>query len=185
MKRSRVSQRHLLNIETRQTDAGQESMLKHERQMRGSGYTLVLCGGPGRGKTHLACRMIAERVAAPKPDGKFDECRYGSLAEHLEWIKSSYDGESKLTEQEAMKALYAPVLLVIDEIHDALTTEYAGRMLREIVDRRYRDMRDTVLVTNWPVEDIGAKLPPQIVSRASECGGVIDCSTWKDWRSRA
>lgn len=179
-----VPSRHLANIDLGHTDPGQEAALASERRVRGTGYTMILCGGPGRGKTHLACRIVCERAGVKGADGKWARCLFGSLATHLESIKATYDDGAKTTERDAMASLVFPALLVVDEVHDSLSTEYAGRMLREIVNRRYESLRDTILITNWTPEDVGNRIPPQILSRASESGGVIDCSTWKDWRAR-
>ena len=65
-------------------------------------------------------------------------------------------------------------LLVLDEIHEIAGSEWELRELVSLMDARYREERDTLLIGNATRDALSDLLGPSIVSRMRETGGVIE-----------
>jgi DNA replication protein DnaC len=97
-------------------------------------------------------------------------------------IRESYRDDGP-REHEAIERFLAPRLLVIDEAHERGETAWEDRMLNYIVDTRYADMRDTVLISNQTAEDFRTAIGSSIYSRLTEVGGILVCD-WPSYRSK-
>jgi len=70
-------------------------------------------------------------------------------------------------------------MLVLDECHEISGTEWQGRILTLLIDGRYRERRDTILITNHAQEAFLASVGESVADRIAECGFFIQC----DWPS--
>ena len=68
-------------------------------------------------------------------------------------------------------------LLVIDEISKARGTEWEEQLLYELINSRYGDMTDTLLITNATTEQL-KRTGDSLLSRLQQTGGIIECN----WR---
>ena len=50
-----------------------------------------------------------------------------------------------------------------------------------LIDKRYGDMRDTLLISNHDKRSVGDAIGDSIVRRANGTGGVLDASGWEAW----
>ncbi|MBU6149812.1 MAG: ATP-binding protein [Chloroflexi bacterium] len=64
-------------------------------------------------------------------------------------------------------------LLVIDEIQERGETDFEDRMLTQIIDRRYANMRPTLIIGNLKPDQLASSLGRSIVDRIRETGKVI------------
>lgn len=131
----------------------------------GEGVTLILLGNRGTGKTQAGA--IAIRQA----------CRRHKSAIYTTAMQIYFDlragfGADK-SEGESCKRFVTPSLLVIDEAHERGNTSWEDRILIYIIDYRYREGRDTILIANQTEEQFAKSMGPSIMERASEGGGVI------------
>lgn len=85
------------------------------------------------------------------------------------------------SELEVLDRFRAPRLLIVDEIQERGNSEWEDRMLVHLVDMRYDDQKDTVLIGNLKPEELAASLGTSIVSRIREAGTVMEC-TWPGFR---
>ncbi|MBS0187935.1 MAG: ATP-binding protein [Planctomycetes bacterium] len=142
-----------------------------------AGSIVILTGAHGTGKTHLACDIIKGYCAT-------GSARYETWADiGRRWREAivSKDGES---ERRVLTELDRPSLLIIDEIEVGKDGEFADRNMRELLDRRYRNLKTTVLLSNLSPEALEARLDPSVLSRISETGGIIVCD-WASFRGAA
>ncbi len=95
-------------------------------------------------------------------------------------IRATYHRENT-SELDAIEELCKPQLLVIDEIQQRGETEFENRLLAYLIDRRYGDMLDTILIGNLTPTALADSLDPSIVDRLRETGGIIEC-TWPSFR---
>jgi len=54
-------------------------------------------------------------------------------------------------------------------------------MLTALIDYRYSQMRDTVIISNLKREAFTASMGASVVSRMIEAGGIIECN-WPSFR---
>lgn len=150
-----------------------EKLLTLEK-MRLTGFLVGLLGERWTGKTMMACqlaRLIARDLT------QFEAC-YVRAAEFFIAIKDSYrvGGPS---ESEQIHKFAQPDLLVIDELNERSDTRWEDMMLTLLIDKRYGDMKDTLVISNHKPEAFKESVGPSIYRRLVQTGGQIDC----DWPS--
>lgn len=138
----------------------------------GSGFLHVLMGKRGSGKTQIGVSLIRSCCTLMRP------ARYVKAMEIFVAIRAAYrkDGD---TESDIVDEFLRPDLLVIDALEERGETAFEDRMLNHILDRRYDNMSDTLLITNQSAEGFAQSMGPSIVSRIHETGDKIVC----DWES--
>jgi DNA replication protein DnaC len=139
-----------------------------------SGSSLVLTGGPGTGKTHLAC-AIASAVARQHLAVPW----FGTVTQLLRHIKDTYRRDSDRSEQDAINDLVEPDLLIIDEIGVQTGSDHEKMLLFEVLNERYQSLRPTILISNLSGSDLEGYIGQRIMDRFRECGGVLAF----DWTS--
>jgi len=73
----------------------------------------------------------------------------------------------------------------INQIKDVLTTDdYWSGLIYHIINKRYNDMKDSVMTSNKSREEFEKTTISPVKSRIDETGGVLSFDSWKDWRSR-
>ena len=72
------------------------------------GGILVLCGKPGTGKTHLACAVAAQFIAAHR------SALFTTVVSAVRHVKDTYRRDSERSESQAMRDLVKPDLLILD-----------------------------------------------------------------------
>lgn len=133
------------------------------------GSSLVLTGGPGTGKTHLACAVAAYIAEHHLALGLF-----ATVYEMLRYIKSTYNRNSETTEAEALAEFSQNCdLLILDEIGVQVGSDHEKLLLFEVLNTRYADMRPTILISNLSAGDLEAYLGHRVMDRYRECGTVI------------
>jgi len=70
---------------------------------------------------------------------------------------------------------------VIDEIGKRGDTDWENNLLFHLLDKRYQDMTDTIVLANLTAEEMAKSLGPSLSDRMSETGGLIEC-TWPSRR---
>lgn len=139
----------------------------------GRGSIIGMCGARGPGKTQLA----VEAVKAVAMFGGY--ASYDRLADFYMQIKSTYRRESEKSEVDIIDEWRRPKVLVLDECHERAATPWENTMLNHLVDCRYGDMTDTIMIANVKASEFRQLIGPSISSRMQESGGVIEC----DWQS--
>lgn len=165
-------------------DDGQKEAFQAARQFakeyiegKNDGAGLLLIGGVGSGKSHLAAAIInavVDYIQIPdsSAENSNDGVCYGtpnsdayfvgtvSLLEQLRASYESDDGARQIMEQ-CQKA----GLLVLDDVGAEKTTDWARERLFEIIDYRYNDCAPVVITTNADVKELRLKLGDRICDR--------------------
>lgn len=151
--------------------------LKSILPLLGNACILGLIGDRGTGKTQLAVELI-RRTCIRKTTA-----RYARIAELYMDVRATYgDNDERLTEREVIDSYCRPRLLVLDEAHERDDTKtWMSSLLNLLVDRRYAEMKDTILIANLGVTEFIQSVGPTIASRMKEKGGVIECK-WPGFR---
>lgn len=140
----------------------------------GSGFLMALRGIRGNGKTQLAVELIRHNA------GQRRSSRFCTAMEFFMEIKAGYRKDER-SEKSILDEFCKPFLLVIDEIGQRSESEWENRLIYEMINRRYNDMKDTLLISNQEEAQMVTALGPSIVSRMNETGGVIPCE-WESFR---
>lgn len=140
--------------------------LKHADGVVSRGGIAVLLGNRGCGKTQVAVCIMCNALA-----GWLRTVRYTTACEMFGEIKNSYGGGDT---QAVMDRLTKPYLLVIDDCHERSDTAHEDHLLMQIMDRRYRHQRGTLLISNQKRDAFAKSMGPGITSRIWEHGVVIE-----------
>ena len=106
-----------------------------ERQKNG----LLLVGGYGNGKTHLAAAVTHALIDRGLP------VLFGTYIAHLDNIRREFDNTQKESYLAKMKV--TPVL-VIDDLGKEKKTEWTRQTLFDVINFRYEHMLPTIITTN-------------------------------------
>ncbi|MBP7527128.1 MAG: ATP-binding protein [Syntrophorhabdaceae bacterium] len=143
-------------------------------------FDLVLTGDTGTGKTHLAVGVLRELVR----NGHIryaDDARFVPVPELLADIRACYRPGGP-DERDIMDRYSRLKYLVLDDLGAEKTSEWSISTLYLIIDRRYRDMRPTIVTTNLSMKEIPAILGQRISSRLT--GGKIIEIKAGDYRTK-
>lgn len=139
-----------------------------------AGGSLVLTGGPGTGKTHLACAIGSAVMSSDLASVLF--CTVSGM---LRSIKDTYRKGSERSEQQAIDAFCAPDLLILDEVGVQVGSDHEKLLMFEVLNERYQSMRPAILISNLPADELEQFMGQRIMDRYRECGSVLAF----DWAS--
>jgi DNA replication protein DnaC len=146
---------------------------KHRR----SGTVIIFSGVPGTGKSHLAI-AIAQAVMAGHT------ALYTSAIDAVRMIRNTWRRDSERTETQVLDMLAGVDLLVLDEVGVQYGTEAEQVNLFDIIDKRYRALMPTILLTNQGKAGLKSFLGDRSFDRLRE-GGEWVVFDWESYRGRA
>jgi DNA replication protein DnaC len=161
-------------------------------KLKRNGSIVALVGERGLGKTTIAAQFALAHAwknyeEAVKETGprRFTTVLYRKCAALVARFKPMYsdygsvDGEML---ENGIKYLSSEDFLVIDEVHDCDDQKMKTRVLTDLIDRRYADCLDTVLIANQTPEDFATTIGDSILSRLGEHGAILPCE-WNSFRT--
>jgi len=144
-----------------------------------SGPSLILCGRPGTGKTHLAC-SIADYLIQRGRTAVFSR-----VFDAIRTIKATWSRDSDITETQAIRSFIEPDLLILDEVGVQFGSEAEMLLLFEIINGRYEAIRPTILISNLPVTELKNFIGERVMDRLREGGGKYIAFDWESFRAQA
>jgi DNA replication protein DnaC len=136
------------------------------------GAGMLLVGGIGTGKTHLAVGILKELIAA-----RGSACLFCDYRELLKQIQNSYNDSVKATELQVLRPVFDAEILVLDELGAVKPSEWVWDTVSLILNTRYNDNRTTIITTNFADEPAGgvskSLSPARAASRDETLGDRI------------
>lgn len=160
-----------------------------------TGSIVALVGERGVGKTFIASQLFKERVEAwisyyekmPEDRPKTPPMRLGKyikLVDVISMFKPLYADFGSIETDALMdrrESLCGESLLIIDELHECHDQRMKGRVLTDVIDRRYSNQLDTLLISNETVAAFKESVGDSVLSRLGEHGKIVECK-WKSFR---
>jgi DNA replication protein DnaC len=141
------------------------------------GTMLVLAGGVGTGKSHLAGAAL--QAVVPHHLGL-----YVKTSGLIRMVRATWARGSERTEGEVLDDLIRVDLLAIDEIGLQYGTDAEKTLMLEVIDGRYMARKPTILMTNLDAEAFKAFVGERLYDRLREVGRWVNFS-WGSYRLRA
>lgn len=143
---------------------------------RPRGEGLLLIGEHGTGKTHLACALISNLC------GKGFGVRYTTARDLMDFLLKGMQSDTCTYAGQVLRCAEWD-LLVIDEI-DTITGEKEANRLGQVLDRRYRDGKPTLAISNTPLDELHHRISKRSVERLIDGARIVEF-TWPGQRSTA
>jgi DNA replication protein DnaC len=122
---------------------------------------LLLTGGTGTGKTHLAAALFISQVNARK------NIRFRRAAQLFQAIRDSY-GQDDVSEEEILRDFIEPKMLILDDLGAGGLTDHERRYTLEVLDRRLNAQQPTIVTMNWTLKQLSERMDERVASRLSE-----------------
>jgi len=119
---------------------------------------LILKGGYGCGKTHLAAAIANYQVEHG------GAVLFVVVPDLLDYLRATYAPNSAVTFDERFESVRSAPLLILDDLGAHSSTPWAQEKLYQVLNFRYNAQLPTVITTNAELED----LDPRMRSRMAE-----------------
>ncbi len=119
---------------------------------------LVLLGGYGCGKTHLAAGIANYCLERGHPT------LFIVVPDLLDHLRATYSPGSAVSYDQRFEAVLTAPLLILDDLGSQHTTAWAREKLYQLFNHRYNAALPTVITSNLPLEEID----PRLRSRMSD-----------------
>ena len=87
-------------------------------------------------------------------------------------MKASFDN-NRVSELDILDEYSNAKLLIIDDIGVEKITDWSRQVFYTLIDRRYRNMKQTIITSNLYLDEISKNIDDRIVSRLIEMGKII------------
>jgi DNA replication protein DnaC len=118
---------------------------------------LVLLGGYGSGKTHLAAAIANQRIALGHP------VIFVVVPDLLDYLRAAFAPNSETTFDARLEAIREAPLLILDDLGAHSSTAWAQEKLFQILNYRYNHRLPTVITANQRLEDLDPRLSSRLV----------------------
>lgn len=149
------------------------------------GKGLLLMGGCGVGKTHLAVAALIEIIHSGKPG----RVAFSNFQDLIQEIQASFDDDHSTTKSEILRPLLEADLLVLDELGSQKPTQFVQDILYYVINTRYNEERTTIFTTNYydrsaeaKEETLEQRIGTRLRSRLAEMADRIEFTGATDHR---
>ena len=134
---------------------------------------LLIFGGIGSGKTHLAAAIANAFISRGIP------VLFGTYSEHLEKLREEFDSKKR----EYLSMMKNTPVLVLDDIGKERKSEWTQQIIFDVVNYRYEHLLPTIITTNFDADGLANHVGGAVWSRLYEmCSAVA--TSGKDYRQR-
>ena len=136
---------------------------------------LVLRGGYGCGKTHLAAAIANEAIS------NHSQVLFTIVPDLLDHLRSAFAPSSDVHYDELFESVRTAYLLVLDDLGTESATSWAREKLFQIFNYRYNYRLPTVITTNRKLDDIDDRVLSRLLDR--DFSEVVEINA-EDYRQR-
>jgi DNA replication protein DnaC len=110
--------------------------------------------------------------------------QYMTCMELIQILRSTWRKDSEVSELRMLDRFAKIPLLVIDEVGVQYGTDSEQNHLFDVLDRRYREMMPTILLTNQDKDGFKTFVGERVYDRMTECARWVSF-TWQSYRPQA
>ena len=118
---------------------------------------LVLLGGYGCGKTHLAAAIANEQLALGRP------VLFVVVPDLLDYLRATFSPHSPISYDRRFENVRNVAVLVLDDLGTQSSTEWAREKLFQIFNHRYNLRLPTVVTSNCKLEHIDVRIRSRLM----------------------
>jgi DNA replication protein DnaC len=136
-------------------------------KMRDDGKNLIVRGGPGVGKTHLAAALTWELLIK----GRRYPVDFWSVVDLVELAKAVYDDDRDAKER--MTEMGEIPLLVIDDLGQERPTEWSRELIFTLISKRHNNVLPTIITMNLDAQQVADRYGDSVASRLFGNGSIV------------
>jgi DNA replication protein DnaC len=140
------------------------------------GASLILSGKPGTGKSHLTAAILQAHIGR--------EVCYMTCMDLIRAVRETWRRDSERSESEVLRYLEKLDLLAIDEVGMQYGTDGEQTILFDVLDRRYREVKPTILITNQDKDGFKQFIGERTYDRLRETSRWV-AFDWPSYRPQA
>lgn len=187
LERARIPQRYLnKSLENFSAPDKHRKMLVHSARAYINQFNfekdypkgLLMIGPVGCGKSHLAVSILRGVIS------KGYSGLYYNSPDLMRDIRSTFEKDSDVTEDDLLEEVTTTDLLVFDDVGAENSTNFVLDRFYLIVNERYDGCKPLILTTNLELEQLENRLGKRIVSRLLEMCETFGPFPEEDWRRR-
>lgn len=142
-----------------------------------SGASIVMLGNIGTGKTHLAV-AIAHQIMA-----RAHTVMYSTAMELVARIRDTMRRDATVSTTDLVDMAGAVDLLILDEFGVQGATEDVRSHLTNVIDRRYRNAKPTIFISNMNGQEFADYVGDRVADRLRERSRAIQFN-WESQRTK-
>ena len=129
----------------------------HRCEFMDGAQNIVLVGGPGTGKTHVATALGVQAIEHHRRKVRFFST--------IELVNALEQEKAKGKAGQIAETLVRLDLLILDDLGSEMTTPFVQSALYQLVNNRLTAEKRTVISSNLTMDDVRGRYSPQIASR--------------------
>lgn len=137
---------------------------------------LIMIGGVGTGKTHLASSILRDLIE----NGK--RCELWTLIDIIRSLKATWKKDAVCSEDEMLDHFSTLPLLIIDEVGVQFGSDTEKMFVFDIINGRYENMLPNVIISNLDIEGVKDIIGERCIDRLREDGGQVVAFNWQSHR---
>ena len=145
-------------------------------KIKKNGTSLIFCGLPGTGKTHLACALVMALIDAGY------HAKYSTSYKLFAHIKSTYNKASLEHETQVIQKYIDCDLLILDEVGVQFGSEAERVLFYQVINGRYEDVLPTILISNEDKQGVQKFIGDRCFDRMCDGNGAVLSFDWKSHR---
>ncbi|MQC47904.1 MAG: AAA family ATPase [Chloroflexi bacterium] len=120
---------------------------------------IVLIGGNGCGKTHLAAAIANERLTAG------DRVAFANVADLLDELRAAFAPDAPRRYEQVFRALVEAPVLVLDDLGAQKSSPWAEEKLYQLLNHRHLARLHTVVTTNKKLSELETRIASRLADR--------------------
>ncbi|CAL4317859.1 DNA replication protein DnaC [Buchnera aphidicola] len=149
---------------------------KYAEEFHSSIASFIFSGRPGTGKNHLASAIGNYLIL------NGNSVLIVTVADLMSNIKSTFNGNTKMTEERLLNELSSVDLLMIDEIGMQTESRYEKVIINQIVDRRSSSKKSTGMLSNLDHRGMKSLLGERVIDRMKLGKSLWLTFEWNSYR---
>lgn len=143
------------------------------------GASLILCGKPGTGKTHLAVGIGLHAM-----HHFHSTVMFTTAMRMMRMVTDTYDRGSEKTVTRVVGELVFPDLLIIDEVGVQVGSDNEKRIFFDVLNERYEKRKPTIFLSNLDIAGVKSFLGERVYDRLKEDGCKYLSLDWASYRGK-